>query len=169
MSTFINESATTDRAGLDPDPRVFEEIGSTSRGWLSRLGAAPEVTLRRALVTNSQFSCLGGVAALVFGDQLAEMMDVNAWLVRIVGACLLVFALDVWFVSRRGVQQLVPLAKLISASDAAWVLGTIVVIVSGLVSGVGMVLLGVVGLAVADFAIVQWWSASKLGGSVQAA
>jgi len=133
---------------------------------LARLGEQPERTLRLALVLNAQFSATGGAVAIAFAGPLADLMDVNAWIVRCVGAGLLLFAVDVWFASRRVNDQLIARSKLVSASDAAWVIGTVVVIAAGLVSGAGMVLLGVIGCMVADFAIVQIWSASKLTARV---
>ena len=129
---------------------------------IDRLAEYPDRTLRSALVANAAFSAVGGIVAVFAGAQVADLMDVNAWLVRAVGAALLVFAVDVWLVSRRPESQLVPLSRLISVSDASWVLGTVVVIAAGLVSGAGIVVLGIVGAVVADFAIVQWWAASKL-------
>ena len=117
--------------------------------------------LRTVLKANAAFSLLGGVVAVAAGAVVADLLDVNVWLVRVIGAGLVIFAADVWWVARRPANQITTYARLVSAADASWVVGTVVVIALGLVSTAGAIVLAVVAAAVADFGALQWYASAK--------
>lgn len=133
-------------------PRV-EHDSATSRS---------ETLLRRVLAGNAAFSAVGGLVAIVFGGPLADLVEADAWLVRGIGIALVLFAVDVALVSRLGRPRLSRFAKLIAAADLSWVVATAVVIAAGLVTTAGAIVLGSIGLAVLDFAVVQWRTAARL-------
>ncbi|MDG2028892.1 MAG: hypothetical protein P8J50_17470 [Acidimicrobiales bacterium] len=59
-------------------------------------------------------------------------------------------------IARASEPRLLSEALLVSLGDAAWVLGTVVVVASGVLSTTGNVVAIVVGLAVADFGTAQF-------------
>lgn len=121
-----------------------------------------EDRLRLVLRANAGFSLIGGLAAVAAGGALAEMLGVNVWLLGFIGVALIIFSGDVWLVSRRSGPQMASLARLISMTDAVWVAATVVIIALGVLSTAGSVLTAIVGVIVADFAIMQWRSASRV-------
>ena len=76
---------------------------------------------------------------------------------RLLGAGLIVFALQVLMLSRATDDRVVAESLLISLADAGWVLGTVVVILSGVLSTTGNIVAGLIGLAVGDFGAAQFW------------
>jgi hypothetical protein len=115
-----------------------------------------ESHLRRVLLLNASTSGLGGLAALVAGRQVAELLGTGhvPW-VRLVGAGLLGFAafvLSTALASRARLRRDTPS---ISAGDAIWVLGTIATVALGWYSTVGAAVMGLVAAMVATFGTLQ--------------
>lgn len=110
--------------------------------------------LRPTLTVNAVSSAVTGVALVAGAAPLSGWLGIPAWLSVVVGIGLLAFAVGVARVARdlrpNGVHQVI-------AADVAWVIGAAVVIVGfpGSMSTAGLWALGIVSLAVADFAILQ--------------
>ena len=118
--------------------------------------------LRVVLRANAAFSLLGGIIALTTGPWVSERFGIDHVLItRLLGAGLVVFAADVAFVSRRSEPKLLAETALVSAADFMWVAATVVVLLAGILSTVGVVVASVIGLAVADFGVTQLWFRSK--------
>jgi len=117
---------------------------------------AAETTLRRVLTVNATTSGLGGLAALVFGGAVGDLLGVDriGW-VRIVGVGLVAFAAFVLFVARSSAEILRAETPTISVGDAAWVGGTVVTIALGWYSTTGAVVMVVVGLVVGALGATQ--------------
>lgn len=86
--------------------------------------------LRKTLMTNVVFSELCGVALVVFGGTLAEALapglgSAGPWVLRALGAGLIVFALLVWLVARAGVPA-VGHVHLIVVADIVWVAASVI-------------------------------------------
>ena len=118
--------------------------------------------LRAVLTVNAITSIGGGAAALVAGGAIAELIGAAGvgW-VRLVGAGLLLFGLDVLLLARSPARTRARWAPLVSAVDAAWVAGTIGAIAAGWFSTRGNWMMGAVGVVVLDLAIAQVWSARR--------
>ncbi|MDY7099990.1 MAG: hypothetical protein S0880_02270 [Actinomycetota bacterium] len=123
-----------------------------------------ERRLRTVLVANAITSGVAGLAGLVAADFWADTLGIDAvGVVRLVGLGLVLFAIDVAVVSRLGRDRLHRWTPAVSAADAAWVLATVAVLVAGVLEPAGVVLAVVVGLAVADFGLVQMWLRRRMG------
>lgn len=142
--------------------RITQYANPANGRGLVATSAESDRLLRRVLLGNATFSLVGGAAALVLGGPLSDLFDINTWLMRVIGAGLVMFAADVLWVATRGSLSRARFARWISAADATWVLATVAVIVFGLTSTRGAIVAAVVGLVVADFSIVQWRTAAKV-------
>ena len=118
--------------------------------------AIDESRLRLVLAANATSSGLGGLAALLVGGPVADLLgtDQVVW-VRLVGAGLVVFAAFVAWTARAPRASLVRETPAISAGDAGWVLGTIVTVGLGWYSAPGAVVMGLVGAMVGTFGTLQ--------------
>ena len=114
----------------------------------------PSPILTRTLVLNAGFSGLSGALLVVGASWLAPWLGIPLWLTAGLGVGLVVFAIAVALVARRPRQSLV---RLVIAADSAWVVGAIAVILGfpNAMSSAGLWTLGIVTLAVADFATFQ--------------
>lgn len=120
----------------------------------------PGERLKFVLLANATSSFAFGVLAVAATGWVTDRLGLDsgtatAW-TRIVGAGLIVFALAVAAVALelRGCRQQRG-ALAVSAADISWVVATAVVIGTVDLSGLGVVLAVVIGVAVLDFAILQ--------------
>lgn len=113
---------------------------------------------RTALLTNAAFSGIGGLAVLVAPGLIAEEVALAeaTWVLRLLGAGLLVFATAVATVGR---QARPPAAQVqvISAMDAVWVVASVVVLLAGIggLTTAGAWIIGLTAEAVALFGVAQ--------------
>lgn len=118
--------------------------------------ATADSRLRLVLNANATTSGLGGLAAVVLGGPVDELLGTGSvgW-VRLVGAGLVMFAAFVAWTARAPRARLIRDTPSISAGDAAWVLGTVVTAALGWYSTTGVVAMGLVAAMVATFGIMQ--------------
>lgn len=116
--------------------------------------------LRTTLMGNVVFSELSGAALLLFGGTLAEALApglgaTGPWLVRGLGAGLIVFALLVWLVLRAGTP--VGQVHMIVAADIVWVAASVGVLAfaSHTLTGAGVAVIATVAAIVAVIAIFE--------------
>lgn len=122
--------------------------------------SAPEAVARLRLVlrTNAATSLLTGMIALLAGPWVSRELGIDHVAgTRALGAGLVAFALGVLAIARMDPRRLLPESLLVSVADAAWVLGTVVVVAGGVLTTAGDVVAIVVALAVADFCAAQLW------------
>jgi uncharacterized membrane protein HdeD (DUF308 family) len=118
--------------------------------------------LRLVLAANAAFSVVGGAIALLAGSWVSRDLGIDhVALTRILGAGLVLFGVAVALVSRASERRMVPESLLISLADAAWVVGTVVVVASGVLTTSGNVVASLIALAVADFGVSQLWFRSR--------
>lgn len=122
----------------------------------SNPGIRSERRLRGVLLANAATSALAGSIAALAPVRLDGLLGTGhpGW-VRVVGIGLVVFAVEVLLVARSGRARLDSGTRLIVVADAAWVVATVVTIALGWYSTAGAVAVGVAGVGVADFAVVQ--------------
>jgi len=112
--------------------------------------------LRNALRMNTGFSLLIGLAALVAGGPIADVLGVEqVWLVRSLGAGLLGFAAFVLWVASARTTTLTPVSRLISFADFGWVAGTAALIAAGWLSTAGAIVIGLIAFVVLKLGINQ--------------
>lgn len=102
------------------------------------------------------FSALSGLAALTLAGPVAGLLGLaTPLIVRIVGAVLLLYAADLLLTARR---DPFPRAKVwyFTAMDAAWVVGTGVVLALVSFPGPGAALLVAIALTVGAFGVLQF-------------
>ncbi len=128
----------------------------------------PARTLPVVLEANAATSIVAGLVGLAASRWTADRLGLagTGW-VQLVAAGLVVFALGVVGASRLRGAALARAARLVSAADAAWVVGTVVLVAASLASGrglssTGVAIASVMGLGVADFAVAQLWLARRL-------
>lgn len=111
--------------------------------------------LRGALVANAGFSAISGAVLIVASVPLAEVLEVPTWLLIVIGAGLIPFALVVLRTARRPEPSDV---RAVIAADVGWVVVAIgVLIVAGsAMAPTAVVALSVVTVIVADFALLQY-------------
>jgi hypothetical protein len=128
--------------------------------------------LRLTLKTNALFSGAGGIVAAVFAGPLSRLITPAteaapgisvATVLMVVGIGLVLFAAGVaWVASRDPMPR--GLVSAIFWADVAWVLGTVVLVAAGhsWFTMTGLVIVIVVALAVADFAIFEYLGLRRL-------
>ena len=122
--------------------------------------------LRLVLRANALFSITGGTVALVAGSWISRELGIDhVALTRMIGAGLIGFALQALLIARASRPRLLTESVLVSLADAAWVAGTVAVLLSGVLTSTGNLVVGLVGLAVADFGTSQLWFRSRAVGS----
>ncbi len=116
--------------------------------------------LRKTLMANVIFSELCGAALLLFGGTLAEALApglgaAGPWLVRGLGAGLIVFALLVWLVLRAGAP--VGYVHMIVVADIVWVAASVdaLAFASHTLTGAGVAVVATVAAVVAVIAIFE--------------
>lgn len=130
---------------------------TTSTG-ISESAPRPDALLRRTLAVNAIFSGLSGAAMIVLSGTLDRFMGLGLpWLLIVVGAGLLGFAGLIGLNLRRP-QLSRAEAWLTVASDGAWVAASAVIVLGfpDLLGTGGRWLVGLVAVAVADFALFQY-------------
>ena len=137
--------------------------GMLTSATLPRRSDSTESALRRVLLTNATTSGLGGLAAVVAGGPVADLLGVDrvGW-VRVTGAGLVAFAAFVTWIARSPRTLLAKEAPVISVGDVTWVAGTVVTIALGWYSRAGAIVMGVVGAMVGAFAATQAVLARRL-------
>lgn len=125
----------------------------------STIPSTAEATLRKTLVANTGFSVVTGLIGLIFGGPVADALGVDqVWLIRLLSAGLLGFAIVVFLVARSSQPVLQRWSQEISLGDFGWVAGTIVVTALGWFSTSGAIIMAVVGLAVFGLGVAQFRS-----------
>lgn len=125
------------------------------------------VLLRRALLGNALFSGPSGMLLLLFAPEIGAWIGVRSpGLLRLVGALLILFAVDLAHQSRREVMVRAR-AVVASLSDLAWVAasGVLVVRHPELLSGAGRALVIAVAAVVLLFAALQLAGLGRLTGA----
>lgn len=110
--------------------------------------------LTRALLANAGFSAVTGVILAGGAIPMSGWLGIPIWLTGAVGVGLLPFSLAVLAVARRPQRSTV---RLVIAADLAWVAAAAIVILGfpQSMSTPGLWALGLVTVAVADFAVFQ--------------
>jgi hypothetical protein len=110
--------------------------------------------LTRVLMVNAGFSAVTGVILVGGAIPLSRWFGIPLWLAVAVGFGLLPFSLAVAVVARRPRRSTV---RSVIIADLAWVVGAAIVILGfpQSMSTPGLWVLGLVTVAVADFAVLQ--------------
>lgn len=126
-----------------------------------------ERLLRKALQVNAVSSASTGLFALVFAGLTSELIGVDQrWLIRLVGAGLVAFAISVVAASRADRTKLAPASLVISLNDFGWVVLTAVVAVVGWLSDRGVVIMGAIAVMVLGFGLVQLFASRRMTTTV---
>lgn len=116
--------------------------------------------LRSVLAANALVSGLVGAVCTIAADPVADVLGVSrVGLVRLIGIGLVIFAVDLlvlWMVRPR---WLVPGARIVAGTDAAWSAGTVAVTVAGALDPIGAALVLATGVVTAEFAYLEWTGA----------
>ena len=114
------------------------------------------MSLRNILFANGTFSLVSGVVLLAVSGPSADFLGTAGWVPVVAGVGLLGWAAFV-FVNARRAQPLRRDTLITIAGDLAWVIGAagIILLPDSLSTG-GKWALGVVSVAVLDFAVLQW-------------
>ena len=113
--------------------------------------------LRLALRLNAAFSTLSALALLLGHTPLAALLGVESWILLGVGAGLAAFAAYLLITAaRQDVAKLRAEALRHSLADFAWVVASIALIVSGLVTPAGSWLLAAVAVPVLALGLAQF-------------
>jgi hypothetical protein len=119
---------------------------------------SPERFLRLVLSANAATSFAAGPLGTIAAGWCADTLGIaSAGLVRAVSLALVVFAVDVALVARACAPRMRRFSGFVSCLDIAWVVATAVVVASGSLSGTGVAIAVVMGIGVADFAVLQLW------------
>lgn len=119
--------------------------------------------LRLVLTANAATSAIGGAVAAVATDPVARLLGVDSGIgrsaTRLVGLGLIVFAAVVAYTVRAASPSALRRnTVLITGGDVSWVLATVVILATGTLSSAGTWIAVAMGIAVADFAILQMWT-----------
>lgn len=120
-------------------------------------------TLRTALKTNAAFSLLSGLALTFASGPIAAYMGFDRPVIfLVVGIFLLIFAADVWYVATRPKIDS-RWAQAIFWGDVLWVVGTAVILITGIAgfNTAGRWLFLIVADIVAALAFWQGWGIWK--------
>ncbi|NOX30780.1 MAG: hypothetical protein GXP35_12150 [Actinobacteria bacterium] len=132
---------------------------------LTSQSATPERRLRLILKLNAASSAISAIVGIGAASYFADLLEVHVGVVVGVSIGLLIFAGRVAAVASRAQRRLAQQSRLIAVGDIVWVVGTVVVIFTDLVSNSGKVLLGLVAVGVLDFALAQLWFARRLAAA----
>lgn len=110
--------------------------------------------LSQILAGNAGFGAVTGVILVVGAIPLSRWLGIPTWIAVAIGVGLLPFSFAVAVVARRPRRSTV---RLVVAADLAWVAGAALVILGfpKSMSASGLWVLGMVTVAVADFALLQ--------------
>lgn len=124
---------------------------------LDRRSTNRDGLLRRALLGNALFSAVSGGVLMLFAWPLGTLLgSVPPWLLVLIGAGLVGFAIDVWRHARRGDLDLAHAQRTVF-SDVVWVVGSVVILVAqpSTLSATGLWVVADVALVVLAFAAAQ--------------
>lgn len=122
----------------------------------------PSDRLRTVLSLNAVTSGVGGILGLVAAGWWSKALGIDsAFWTRLVSAGLVLFAIDVALVASRARARLNLGALAVSVADVLWVAATVVVLALADLSTFGTVIAVMLGIGVADFAVLQLWFRSK--------
>jgi hypothetical protein len=121
--------------------------------------------LARTLAANAGFSALTGLILIGGASPLSRWLGIPTWLAVAVGVGLLPFAVSVIRVARDPKPEA---ARMVIFADIAWVIGAAVVLIGfpRSMSTAGLWSLGLVSVAVADFAVFQAIGLRRLEATV---
>ena len=111
--------------------------------------------LRTVLRTNAFYSVATGATALVLAGSLGETMEISPWIVRIVGLGVILFGVALLVIFRPPRVDITA-ARFVVAADIAWVAAAVIVMAADLMSASGDLILGLVSIPVAVFAVLQY-------------
>ena len=124
--------------------------------------ASVEQRLRTALRADAVVTGAVGAATLLAAVPLAEQVGTPTVL-RVVGAVLLVAAVDIALAARLSGRRLALAGTVVGELALAWVAGTVVLVALGLAEPVGVALLGAVAAVTAAFGVTHLRLAKRLG------
>jgi hypothetical protein len=114
------------------------------------------ISLHNILFANAAFSLISAVALIVASRLSAEFLGTADWIPLVVGGALLGWAAFVFLNARREKPNRRD-TWLTIAGDLAWVVGAgAIILIPDSLSAGGKWVLGIVSLAVLDFAVLQW-------------
>jgi hypothetical protein len=129
----------------------------------------PSSFLRRALIADAVFSGVSAVGLTLGAGIFAALFNLPEVFLREVGLFLIAYAAFVgWLGARQNTMK--ALVLIVIAGNAAWTLGSIVLLFSGVVSPnlLGMVTVVAQAIATGVFAELQYIGLRKSGGTVAA-
>jgi hypothetical protein len=112
------------------------------------------VLLADAMSLNAVTSATTGTALLVGAPWLDSLLGAAAWVLAALGLGLVLFAAGIVAALARP-TRLRPVARLVVAADVGWMIAAGVLVVADVLTPLGDVLLAVVSVAVAGFAVSQ--------------
>lgn len=124
----------------------------------------PMPQLKSTLMANALFSTLCGIGLLVAPVYIAQLLGhVPIWLCLTLGIGLLIFALDVIWITNQ-LPHSVHRAKIIFFADVAWVLITpiLLTVFNNYLSEIGRIILVDIAVVVALLAWLEWAGLRKL-------
>jgi hypothetical protein len=123
---------------------------------------SPSKLLRRTLQANAAFSALSGIVAIAGAKPLSSLLGVNVSSLLIgMGMALLAYAAGLFLNARRENIKLQE-AWLAVVLDAAWVVGSAILIFAGTLSTTGNWLVAIVADIVLLFAVLQFLGIRRL-------
>jgi len=120
--------------------------------------------LKQALLANAIFSSCSAIVMIFFSKSIAELMSISqSYIFLVVGIGLLLFAMLVYSnakrneINRKQVQSII-------VQDWIWVIASIVILGFQLfnISYTGYIIIGLVALIVADFALMQGYYLKRI-------
>ncbi|CCD96211.1 conserved membrane hypothetical protein [Bradyrhizobium sp. ORS 375] len=125
--------------------------------------------LRRALIADAVFSGVAGLALTFDASPLAALMQLPDALLRETGLFLVVYACFVGWLGSRALAPR-PLILLVVAGNAAWTVGSIALLFSGLVTPnvLGEIFVAAQAVGTGIFAELQYMGLRRSSGTVAA-
>ncbi len=120
--------------------------------------------LKNTLLANVSFSLVCGITLLVLPGKISALMgSFPSWLLMVIGGCLVVFAADVYWISRH-LPHAKARAQVIFLADIAWVLITpiILALFYSSFSQLGIIVFIDITLVVAVLAFFEWKGLQEL-------
>lgn len=122
--------------------------------------------LRKVLRWNAALSGLAGVASMAFAEPISGLIGADRpGVVRIVGAALVVFAIDLVLLARSRHERLLTGTRVVAVLDFGWTAGMIALAVSGALGPAGIAVALATGVVTAEFGWLKWTGASRAGRS----
>ena len=118
--------------------------------------------LRMSLAGNAVFSVLSGLTFALRSSALASSIGLApAWILLVVGIGLTGFAASVaWLASRSTIP--LPGAMTIVYGDVAWVVGTVPLVMAGVLNGTGTIAALIIADVVLAFALLQYLGVRRI-------